>query len=88
MIYQALLLFQKYSKTVYCQEICESKEAAANIEVMDDFVLAPKLDNNESNTDTSNKLFSKWTRLLRDAASSVNGVTTAIKVCSVQTKHF
>jgi len=83
-------------KTLYCQEICESKEAAANIEVMDDFVLDPKLDNNESNTEnedgytinTSNKLFSKWTRLLRDAASSVNGVTTAIKVCSVQTKHF
>jgi hypothetical protein len=79
-------------KTLYCQEIGETSEALANEEIMDDLATAPKL-HHESKAEKYggyiiNNLFSKWTKLLRNAAGSVNGVTATIKVCSVQTNHF
>jgi len=36
----------------------------------------------------TNSLFTKWVRLLRDAADSGDGVSANINYCSVQLKHF
>jgi hypothetical protein len=85
-------------KTLYCEEVRETTEAEAVVDIEPIDVLSPIIaadlegenvkEDGHINKNASHVLFSKWTGLLRDAANSADGVTANIRICSVQANHF